>query len=101
MIEPDRPARLEVVDAELRPGLSLLRSSQRRKPDDVLCISQERCKSTLKAVICGDVVEHCLLNHEWREVAAPGKRAGAGELKVCPIEFNIPALDGRLSDFSC
>ena len=98
IVEANSATGLQVVDAKERAGLALLSRTQTGEVQDVWRCIEELGKPAFEVVVGCHVVEHRAVGHQWRQVASPTKRLGAGELEVGLVELDSPLFDGQYGD---
>src|SRR6516165_2288179 len=98
MIETDRAARLQIVDAKLRAGITLFGSAERGEAQNILRSGKELGEAAFKIVIGSHVVEKRILDRQRRQVPAPAKRLRLGKSKVGLIELYRSPFQRQLGD---
>ena len=101
MVETYGTARLEVIDAKLRPGVALLRCAERREAEHVgRLLVQKLGEAALKVIVGCHVVEDGLTGLERWQVAPPTEWPGLGKAEVRLVELDGAPLDRQLRDLA-
>lgn len=101
VVEAPRPAGLQIIDAEQRPGFPLFGSTKSRKPEYVFrCLVQEHREAPFKVVVGGHVVEDGLGSLQGWQVTPPMERRCFRQTEVRFIKLYRPPFDREFGDLA-